>query len=553
MDETVYASQQDNWDAGFEGGRYLVVSRLGPLLRVYPRPPEFRKHFWHQVYELTIRDWSIPLSALDLDQLCVVEAALQIRYQPSPRYAREHLEFIAELNSQLETSLRPLLKDLAEQELRRLIDDSAWLQDGCEQIEKNVADLVNEMLVLRGIHCRTRCRVEPRFAAVESIDLNALPPWPRHQAVYEDFLRRRRENKERLLKEQTEEEAAARRLLMKRDATLLEITREEETQRLARIEQEMESLQAKLAHEEARLKEQLDSETRKREEELEHLALLREKQSIEEGMAREAELAKHRAELAAETTRLAEQLEQETWQEQERMRHAAELRQQRAEAELQAAAADLEAQRAELASEATQQAELQTHELRQREEQLIQQGWLRRMQAEAEIKAKEAELETQTLAEENRLKKQRDYEARQREETLRHEAHLRQMQAAAELQAKELELERLRAEMAKVEAQLERQREYEARQHQEQLRHNAELRQFQTEQELKEKQIRAPEIAELEEFLNREIGMLAMERQRLRLEEEIRETKLSRTRNFLGKTRRRTVSEQEDNASEGEN
>ena len=138
---------------------------------------------------------------------------------------------------------------------------------------------------------------------------------------------------------------------------------------------------------------------------------------------------------------------------------------------------------------------------------------------------------------------------RQREAQLRHEAHLRQLQAAADLQAKQMELDRLRAEMAKVELQLEQQRDYEARQHREQLRHNAELRQWQTEQELKEKEIRAPGIAELEAFLDREIGMLAMERQRLRLEEEIRATNLARTRDFISRARRRKPEEADLSAS----
>ena len=598
MDETFAPLPEQHWDAGFEGGRYIVVSRPWPFVRTFQRPPEFRKRFWHSVHELAIRDWHITLTPLDLGGLCKVETELHIRYQPGLRYAREHLEFLADLNTQLEGSLHALLKDIAEQEIRRMESDSAWLEDGCEAIAHAVAGIVNEMLVLRGIHCRSRCHIEPRFAAIDAVDLDALPPWTRHQAVYEEFLRRRREAKERILKEQTEEAANARRLLMEREAQLLELDKQEDSQRQARQAQAMESLQAELADEEARLKEQLASEIRRREEELDrqtqlqhmqallewktreaelerqretlaletarqaeqwasetrlregqlqHEAQLRQKQAEADAQAKAAEWEKHRADLAAEAARLAEQIDNETRLEEARLRHEAELRQQRAEAELKAMESDLAAQRAELATEAAQQTELQNHELRRREDQLIHEGWLRQMQTEADIKAREIELETQRMAEEARLKKQRESEVRQREEQLRHEAYLRQLQAAAELRAKELELDKLRADMAKVEAQLEQQREYETRQHQEQLRHNAQLRQWQTEQELKEKEIRAPEIAELEAFLNREIGILAMERQRLRLEEEIRETKLARTRDFISKTRRRTPLEAEPN------
>lgn len=581
---------EDTWDAGFEGGRYAVVSRLGPLVRVFQRPPEFRRRLWHSVHELPIRDWRIPLSPLHLGALCVIESELLVRYQPTLRYAREHLDFLPALNDQLERSLEALLKDIAEQEIRRLESDSSWLEDGCGQIEDAVANIVNEVLTLRGVQCRSRCRIEPRFAPVDAVDLDALPPWTRQQAVYEEFLRRRREAKERILKEQTEEEANARRLLMEREAALLELARQEEEQRHARQQYELERLQAELAADEERLKQRLESETRRREEEISHQALLehlqaaqewkareaelekqreqlaleaarlaerhesetrlreaqlgheaelRKKQAEADLQAREAELAKHRADLAAEAARHAEQLENEARLQEERQRHEAELRRKQAGAELKAMESDLEAQRAELAAEAAQQAELQSHELKRREDQLLHEGLLRQMQAEAEIRAQETELQTRLLAEQARLAKQRESEARQREEQLRHEARLRQMQAAADLQAKEAELERLRAEMARVETQLERQRDYESRQHQEQLRHDTQLRQWQTEQELKDKELRAPDIAELEAFLDREIGVLALERQRLKLEEEIREAKLARTRDLIHRTRRR--------------
>jgi len=612
MDEALMQFPDDTWDAGFEGGRYVVVSQLWPFNRISERPPQFQKRLWHSLYELSIRDWTIRLKPLHLGALCVVEAHLQIRYQPTLRYAREHLEFLPDLNRQVESSLQALLQDIAEQEIRQMETESSWLEDGCETIEKAVASIVNEVLVLRGIQCRTLCQIEPHFADVDAVDLNALPPWPRHQAVYQEFLRRRRDAKERLLKEQTEEAANARRLLMEREATLLELTQQEEAQRSTRHQLELESLQRELADAEARLKEQLDSETRKREEEFDHQVQLRHARAVEEWKAREAELEKQRADLATEATRLAEQRENEARLLEERLRHEALIRQRQTEAETLARAAELEKHRAELAAEAlrlteelenatrlqeerlrheteaherqvetelkalqtdlsllraeleikaTQQTEQQSHLLKQREDELIHEGWLRQMQAEAEIKAKETELESQRLAEETRLAKQLEFEAHQRQEQLKQEARLRQeqldheayllrLETQAELQAKEVELERLRAEMVKVESQLEQQRECEARQHEEQLRHDAQMRQMQTEQELKEKERRTPEIAELENYLNQEIGMLAMERQRLKLEEEIREAKIARTRDFIGRARRR-ISLNEDPAEAG--
>ena len=79
--------------------------------------------------------------------------------------------------------------------LRKFQRDSAWLEEGPGAIEKAVADIVNEVLVMRGIHCRTSCVIEPRFAPVDAVELAELPPWPRHRAVYQEFLRRRREGR----------------------------------------------------------------------------------------------------------------------------------------------------------------------------------------------------------------------------------------------------------------------------------------------------------------------------------------------------------------------
>lgn len=551
MDELFDPFSEDTWDAGFEGGRTVVVSRLGPFVRVFERPPEFHRHFWHNVHELSIRDWEIVLTPLRFGQLCRVQATLHIRYQPTLRYAREHSEFLPELSAQVERSMEALLKDIAEQELRRMESDSSWLETGCGAIEKAVAAIVDEVLVLRGVHCRTRCHIEPQFAAVDSVDLDTLPPWAYQQAIYEEFLRRRREAKQRILKEQTEEATVARRLLMEREALLLTLAKEEEEQAKARQQHELERLQKELAAVEERAKEQLDSETRQREEAIQHQALLQQMQIAAELKAKEAELEKQRAEIAAETLRLAERRAIETrWQEKQ-LEHEALLRQQRTEAELKALEDDLKVRQVELANKAALQTEQQNHELRQREDQLIHEGWLKQMQAEAEVKAKETALQTRLLAEQTLLAKQQESEARQREEQLRHEAYIQQLQITAEIQAKTMALEKMKQEMSKTEAELAQQREYEVRQHQQQLIHNAQLRQVQTELELKEKELRAPEIAELESHLNREIGILAMERQRLRLEEEIRETKLARTRNVISRARKTLPAGQEQNGADG--
>lgn len=489
---------EDQWDAGFEGDRFVVVSRLGPFKRVFPKPAEFRRRFWRQLYELPLREWKIALEPLRFGQLCAVEAELAIRYQPTLAYARAHLDFLDDLPARVESGLGALIKDAAEQEIRRMEEATEWLRDGCRATEKAVANLVNELLVMRGIQCRARCVISPQFAPVDAVDLDALPPWFRHQAIYEEYLRRRREARERILREQTEEAASARRLLMEREATLLALARQEEEQRESRRSQEMEGLKAALAAEEALLAERRASETRKRDEQIQHEDQLRQKQAESRLREKQVELEMLRAETEADKTLQDEKLESELDLHQERLRH---------------------------------------------------QAWLRTLQEEAETKTRLAELEHRRALEETRLAKEQEIEVRLREDQLRHEARLRRLQAEADLTAKEMELAQRRAEMAKVESQLEEQRECEARQREEQLRHEARLRDMQTEQELREKELRGPAIAELENYLNREIELLATERQRLVLEEEIRQAKQSKTRGLIVNALGRLGLEQEATAS----
>ncbi|MDD5034345.1 MAG: hypothetical protein PHE55_06265 [Methylococcaceae bacterium] len=503
MDEEFAQLQGDDWDAGFEGGRYIVVARCWPFTWVFQRPPDFRLRFWHQVLELAIRDWNVVLPALRLGSLCAIEASLHIRYQPSLRYTREHLEFLPDIHQQLESSLEASVRDIAEQEIRIMESDASWLEKGGGEIESAVERIVNEVLIMRGIHCRSRCRIEPHFAAVDEIDLDSLPPTLRYQAVYEEYMRRCRAAKERIIQEKTEQAVSSERLVLEREAKLQELAKQQEALRNTRRQHELECLRAELMAQESLHAQRQESERHRQEEQHRHEAQLRLMKAEAASRAHDAEMETLRAELAAVEARREEQRESEARLEEERLRLETRLRQMNAEAEMNAKEAHLEDLRKELAAEEVRQAE------------------------------------------------QRESEARRREEQMRHEMILRQLETKTELKNKEAELEILRTEMARVETQLEKQRECEARQREEQLRHEAHLRQIQTEAELREKERRTQDLDSLESYLNREIGLLAMERQRLLLEEEIGDIKQSRVRRWVANVKKRLtkdVSEAEEPA-----
>jgi len=276
MDEDNFLAQDADWEAGFEGDRRIVVSRLGPFVRMFPRPKHLIRRFYHSIYELGIQDWNIAMEPLKLGSFCTIAASIHIRFQPTLQYAREHLEFLPKLHLQIKTSHETLLKDSAEQELRKMERDPRWLEEGCAHIEKSIESTTNELLAIRNIQCRTRCLIEPSFAEVNELDTEALAPWSRHKAIYLELLRRSREASERIHLETSEQMVKEHRLMLDREERLLELMRQKNELLKTKRAEEIAQIQAELAAEETRLAEQRNSERRLREEQIRHDSHLRE-------------------------------------------------------------------------------------------------------------------------------------------------------------------------------------------------------------------------------------------------------------------------------------
>lgn len=276
MDEDSFLFQDADWEAGFEGDRRVVVSRLGPFVRMFPRPKHLVRRFYHSVYELGIQDWSIVMEPLRMGSFCTIAVSIHIRFQPTLQYAREHLEFLPKLHLQIKTSHEPLLKDAAEQVLRKMERDPRWLEEGCTPIEKNIESTTNELLAIRNIQCRTRCLIEPSLAEVNELDAGALAPWSRHKAIYVELLRRNREASQRIHLETSEQMVEEHRLMLEREERLLELMHQKNELLKTKRAEEIAQLQAELTAEETRLAEQRNSEKRLREEQIRHDAHLRE-------------------------------------------------------------------------------------------------------------------------------------------------------------------------------------------------------------------------------------------------------------------------------------
>ena len=122
------------WEAGFEGDRAVVVSRLGFGRRLFPRPPRYVRRFFHEVYELPIEEWTLPIPARELLPGCFVETLVDLRFQPTFRYAGQDPGRLPDLGNHIRASFLALLSDTVEEELKSL-EDPSWLTEGCTRIE----------------------------------------------------------------------------------------------------------------------------------------------------------------------------------------------------------------------------------------------------------------------------------------------------------------------------------------------------------------------------------------------------------------------------------
>lgn len=273
---------EPRWEAGFEGERRVVVSVLGPYRRVFPRPKRFVRRFYHRVYELKVEDWRIPLEPLKLGALCTIEAELAIRFQPTVKYACENFDHIENLGAYIKANYRTLLQDAAETELRRL--EQTELDDNHARMEHRIEDVVNELLVMRDIQCRTRCTIRTVFADLENIEKHADTIDSKHNGIYLELIRRRRQLNERLAREQYDRETNERKLRLEHEERMLELMRREAELRKALRDREAENDRAELTAEEARAAERYDAEVRLREARIRHESQLKQ-------MDLEAELA----------------------------------------------------------------------------------------------------------------------------------------------------------------------------------------------------------------------------------------------------------------------
>jgi hypothetical protein len=269
MDDWMRAGADEVWEAGFEGDRRVVLSRLGPYRKVFRMPRNYTRRFYHRVFDLAVEDWRIPMAPLDFGGFCRVDVAVQVRFQPTVKYIEQNPACLPDVGAHIRVRYEEMLRDRIEQALQPL-EEAGWIRSGHAHVERGVEVAVNETLTLCNIQCRTRCELKPSFAGLEELENTPLLGAFQYQDLHREILRLHCEADERRARASQAQAQAEQRLKLDHEEQLLDLLKRQDELQRARSRQESERMKAEIALAEERLSEQRLSEARRREEQIQH-------------------------------------------------------------------------------------------------------------------------------------------------------------------------------------------------------------------------------------------------------------------------------------------
>ncbi len=296
-------SQNQTWDPGFDGGRQLVVAKLGSIQKAYQRPTIFKPKFYHSVYNLSVDEWRFNSQTKLYGDFCTIDALLTIRFQASIKYAQAHLDTLPDINQHIKSSCNTLIKDVVEQELRQL-SNGEWIDLGLANIERRIETVINETLTLQHIQCRALCEMLASFSDID--ETAKLDGRFAHDNIYLKVIKKNFEAQEQHQKERLRQELLIEGQRLERQKRLIDQYNHE--QNLQRIEQEQSALNRKrqLEEQEHQLAEQLQIEERLYREKIFHEQNLK---RMEQGAIADTQRHTHDQQLQMEELLLRERLE----------------------------------------------------------------------------------------------------------------------------------------------------------------------------------------------------------------------------------------------------
>ena len=163
-------SEPEDWVAGFDPDRQLVLFRLGPYQRLYLRPAKFNKRFYHELHPLTIESWPYRRQIKLFEDFCTIDVALDLRYQATLQYVQKNTEHLQDINKHIQTLYSSVIEDKINQELSKLAD-GVWVQTGLAKHEKRIAISLCEVLTQQHIQTEAICHMTVNFVDFPEVQL----------------------------------------------------------------------------------------------------------------------------------------------------------------------------------------------------------------------------------------------------------------------------------------------------------------------------------------------------------------------------------------------
>jgi hypothetical protein len=299
------------WDPGFQGGRQIVIAKLGSFQTTFPRPAQFNPRFYHRTFPLPLDEWRFNSQIRLYGDFCTIDAMLTIRFQATIKYAQTNLEALPNINQHIKSRCEGLIRDAVDQELHQLANGD-WVEQGLSHVERRIEMQINETLTLQNVQCRALCEMLTTFCEIH--DPNKLDSRFAHNDIYLKILRKNFETQEHQNKERLRQELVLEQQRLDRQQRLIDQYNQE--QGLHRIEQEQAALNLKrrLEEQERQLNVQFLIEERVHREQVYH------EQNLKR-MEQEA-AAKTQQEIQTQQMEIDQQLQQERLVHQQQLKEA---------------------------------------------------------------------------------------------------------------------------------------------------------------------------------------------------------------------------------------
>jgi hypothetical protein len=254
--------EPEEWVAGFDADRQVVLMRLGPFQRLFLRPQKFSKRFYHQIFPLQIQTWPYRYQVKLFDDFCTVDVSLQLRFQATLTYVQKNLEALESINQHVQLVYGAVVQDKINQELHKLADGS-WVQNGLGVHEKRIALNVCEVLTQQYIQAEAICKMNVTFVDFPEVQLGK-------ESVYLHMLKKTYE-----LNEQKNQEILRQQKLDEQQALLAKHQELEHLKQLAEMQRHIQLAEAEaqiqlLQDKENLIARQREVELRLRAEEIEY-------------------------------------------------------------------------------------------------------------------------------------------------------------------------------------------------------------------------------------------------------------------------------------------